>query len=117
MVAAAEAREFSLDVQLNGSGSLDFVPVGRQTSVKLASSWPDPSFSGAWLPTTRTVGAEGFEAEWRVSYYGRNFPESGTLTGKDDFGNWNDASFGVGLLQRSTFTEPRSAPSNTGCCL
>ncbi len=99
VVAAAEAREFSLDVQLNGSGSLDFVPVGRQTSVKLASSWPDPSFSGAWLPTTRTVGAEGFEAEWRVSYYGRNFPESGTLTGKDDFGNWNDASFGVGLLQ------------------
>ena len=66
---------FRLALSLNGSGGLSFAPLGSQTTVKLVSSWPDPSFFGAWLPAERKVGRDGFEATWQVSYYGRNFPQ------------------------------------------
>ncbi|EIP97665.1 Inner membrane protein involved in colicin E2 resistance [Opitutaceae bacterium TAV1] len=100
--AATGPQAFSLDLRLNGSGRIDFVPLGRQTQVRLASAWPDPGFSGAWLPMTREVGADGFSAEWQVSWYGRNFPENGLLSGARDLPGlpgWSDSAFGVELLQ------------------
>jgi inner membrane protein len=42
--------------------------------VKLRSSWPHPSFSGAFLPSSRELGPDGFQAEWRASEYGRQLP-------------------------------------------
>ena len=69
---------FQLALSLNGSGGLSFAPLGSQTTVRLASSWPDPSFFGAFLPAERKVTRDGFEATWQVSYYGRNFPEQWT---------------------------------------
>ena len=69
---------FRLDLSLNGSGGLSFAPLGSQTTVKLSSSWPDPSFFGAFLPAERKVSRDGFAATWQVSYYGRNFPQQWT---------------------------------------
>lgn len=69
---------FRLALSLNGSGGLSFAPMGSQTTVKLTSPWPDPSFCGTLLPTERKVTADGFEATWQVSYYGRNFPQQWT---------------------------------------
>jgi inner membrane protein len=69
---------FQLALSLNGSGGLSFAPLGSQTTVRLASSWPAPSFFGAFLPAERKVTRDGFEATWQVSYYGRNFPEQWT---------------------------------------
>lgn len=66
---------FTLELSLNGSTGIRFVPVGQQTRVSLTSPWADPSFAGAFLPVDRKVGADGFEATWKVSYYGRNFPQ------------------------------------------
>ena len=70
--------DFSMALDLKGSGGLSFAPVGQQNRIKLASTWPDPSFRGAFLPADRTVGAEGFNASWEVSWYGRNFPQQST---------------------------------------
>ena len=69
---------FRLALSLNGSGGLSFAPLGSQTTVRLTSSWPDPSFFGAFLPTERKVTRDGFEATWQVSYYGRDFPQQWT---------------------------------------
>jgi inner membrane protein len=69
---------FRLALSLNGSGGLSFAPLGSQSTVKLKSSWPDPSFFGTFLPTERKVTRDGFEATWQVSYYGRNFPPQWT---------------------------------------
>ncbi|MDD2707734.1 MAG: cell envelope integrity protein CreD [Verrucomicrobiae bacterium] len=66
---------FELDLTLNGSSGIRFAPVGVQNTVKLDSSWPDPSFQGAFLPVERKVDGKGFSAIWRVSYYGRNYPQ------------------------------------------
>ncbi len=69
---------FRLALSLNGSGGLSFAPLGSQTTVKLTSPWPDPSFFGTFLPAERKVTSDGFEATWQVSYYGRNFPQQWT---------------------------------------
>jgi len=69
---------FSMEVGLKGSAGIHFAPLGIQNVVKLASPWPDPSFKGQFLPTERTVTPKGFDALWKVSYYGRAYPQSAT---------------------------------------
>ena len=41
---------FEMALALNGSSSLNFIPVGKTTNVSIESTWPHPSFSGAFLP-------------------------------------------------------------------
>jgi inner membrane protein len=72
---AGRAYPFAFDVVLDGSRSLKFLPLGQQTTVKLTSPWPDPSFVGAWLPESRRVRETGFEATWSVPYFGRSYPQ------------------------------------------
>jgi len=57
--------EVALDVV--GTETLAFAPIGDTTSVHLASDWPHPSFAGRFLPTQREVGAQGFDARWQLS--------------------------------------------------
>ena len=74
-VRDGESLPFSMSLDIKGSGGILFAPLGRQTEVRLASPWPDPKFGGAFLPAEREVAAEGFEATWQVSYYGRSYPQ------------------------------------------
>jgi inner membrane protein len=67
--------EFATNIELNGSGDLQFVPVGKETSVRVASSWTSPSFIGRFLPERRTIRPDGFNAEWKILHLNRNFPQ------------------------------------------
>jgi inner membrane protein len=67
---------FSLELQLGGSSSLSFLPLGGVTRAALKSNWASPSFNGAYLPERRTITAEGFTASWRVLDIGRSFGAS-----------------------------------------
>lgn len=67
--------DFKFALNLKGSSAIGFIPAGNETTVTLRSSWPHPGFDGAWLPAERTVGAEGFEARWEISWFGRGFPQ------------------------------------------
>lgn len=49
-----------------------------QNIVKLKSNWPDPGFRGAFLPVESSVRADGFDASWTISYYGRDYPQQWT---------------------------------------
>ena len=70
--------DFRMELDLKGSQGLSFAPVGRQNRVNLSSTWPDPSFRGAFLPAERSVSEKGFTASWEVSWYGRHFPQQST---------------------------------------
>lgn len=70
------AQDFSFELVLGGSETLEFLPLGDETRVVITSSWPSPSFIGAFLPSERTVDASGFTAEWRVLDLGRGYPPS-----------------------------------------
>ncbi len=72
-IATGGSFEFAVPLSLTGSERLAIAPAGKTTSVVLKSDWPHPSFQGRFLPTTRTVGAAGFEARWQVSYLARSF--------------------------------------------
>ena len=70
-----ESLPFAFDLSFQGSQSLCFLPLGKQTTATLASSWKDPSFTGGFLPDQREVSAKGFKATWTVPYYGRSYPQ------------------------------------------
>ena len=74
----AEPTTFSIALDLNGSSGIFFAPFGIQNSVTLKANWPDPGFQGAFLPAERHVRADGFDANWKVSYYGRDYPQRWT---------------------------------------
>lgn len=91
---------FEFDLELKGTGRLDFLPIGDETSVRLQSIWPHPGFTGA--PQERQVGDAGFSAAWRVPYFGRGFPSKWTReTNRPDELQTQAATsaFGVALLQ------------------
>ncbi len=74
----AGAQDLSLDtnLKLRGSRELSLSPLGRRTTAAVKSAWPSPSFFGAFLPSERKVGAQGFEAAWVVPYLARGFGQS-----------------------------------------
>ncbi len=90
-----ETYSYSFDINLNGSRELNFLPLGSETDIELASSWQTPSFDGAFLPDEREVNQNGFKAEWRVLQLNRNFPQSWLGKLSSDI---LDSAFGVKLL-------------------
>jgi inner membrane protein len=88
----ASALVFEIDLALNGSESLRFLPAGDTTSVTLRSTWPSPSFAGNYLPESHAVTADGFTARWQVSSIGRALPS-----------RWTDASVVGNSAELSAF--------------
>ncbi len=84
-------------LSLNGSAGIFFAPFGRETTVKLSSAWPDPSFQGAWLPGERSVNPEGFSAEWKIPFLGRSYSQSWDST-LDPASAIQSSLFGVRLI-------------------
>ena len=87
-------HNFTINLNLNGSQKLFFVPVGKTTDIKLTSNWPNPSFKGAFLPDNQEVSKDGFKAHWNVLHLNRNFPQQWTGPTKE-LNRWD---FGVNLL-------------------
>jgi inner membrane protein len=84
---------FSSTISFNGSEQLLFTPVGKVTTVKLTSVWPDPSFTGGQLPDHR-IADSGFVATWKNLAHNRNFPQAW----KQDVYNLQSSSFGADLF-------------------
>ncbi|MCA7930834.1 cell envelope integrity protein CreD [Burkholderia cepacia] len=74
---------FSIDLPLRGAESVAFAPVGDQNDFSLKSTWPHPSFDGAFLPNNRTVDARGFTGNWRVTSFNTKAREQ-IATGNGD---------------------------------
>ena len=73
--ANKQTNNFNLNLELKGSKSLLFTPVGEKTEVEITSSWNAPGFIGNFLPTKRKINDTGFEAEWDVLHFNRNYPQ------------------------------------------
>ena len=93
---SGKPQEFSLKLHLKGSEKLYFTPVGKTTSVHLASTWPNPSFEGSFLPVnSELANNKGFTADWKVLHLNRNYPQSW----KDAKYDVAESGFGINLLQ------------------
>jgi inner membrane protein len=89
--------DFSIELAVRGSDSLNFAPSARTMTVGLDSAWPHPKFYGAWLPDHREVGAQGFKARWQVSSVAGGLPAAWKI-GRGEGEAFDQASFGVQLL-------------------
>ncbi len=85
---------FSATLVLNGSSDIYFIPVGKTTEARLTSTWPDPSFTGSFLPSDKEISVDGFTSSWSINYLNRNYPQSW----QDGGHNVNDSAFGVNFL-------------------
>lgn len=85
---------FSFDLNINGSSFLNFIPIGKESNINLASTWAHPSFSGASLPDNHNITKDGFTAHWKELHLNRNYPQQWL----GDAHNVNGSSFGVDLL-------------------
>jgi inner membrane protein len=92
-IATHEKISFSTRLEVNGSRNLRFVPVGNETTVKLQSAWPDPSFTGAILPK-HNISDSGFTASWKAFAHTRSFPQVWTQA---VYHKLDNAAFGVDL--------------------
>lgn len=92
--SSGPALPFSIDMNFNGSSELNFVPMGKETDVVLASQWKSPKFDGAYLPDYRNVTDTGFTANWKVLHLNRPYPQSfrGSVAGIAE------SAFGVRLF-------------------
>jgi inner membrane protein len=97
-----QAFAFTVDLAFNGSLSLTLAPVARETRVSLASDWPHPSFSGAFLPDGRQVTPAGFPAAWRIPHPARSVPEAWSLA-ETGLERLQPLAFGVALIDPVDF--------------
>lgn len=97
---AVSDQPFKITLDLNGSEGVRFAPLGMRNMVSLSSPWPDPKFSGAFLPAERRVSKDGFSAAWDISYYGRSYPQQSTGRGGAPLSaeTVEDSLFGVSFL-------------------
>ncbi len=89
-------QPFSMQIKINGSKSLQFIPTGKETIVKMKSDWHSPSFNGNYLPDTDTkkISKNGFEAQWKILETNRQFGQQFF----DQLPNLNAYSFGTDLI-------------------
>jgi inner membrane protein len=71
---------FQFGLTLNGTSELTFAPVARETIVGLSTDWPDPGFTGAFLPTDRVINPAAFSARWQVPHLARSIPQAWTYS-------------------------------------
>ena len=86
---------YDMLLTLAGSNGLQITPLGKNTQVRLQSSWDSPGFKGSFLPVSRVVDKSGFTANWEVTHLNRNFPQ-------EWIGNAfhpEESAFGVNLVQ------------------
>ena len=63
-----DPARFSVDFRfsLRGNQSIALAPRAGETRWKVSSSWPNPSFTGGFLPEQRQIDKQGFAAEYRI---------------------------------------------------
>ena len=88
--------EFSIEMVLRGSESIEFYPFAQTTTVALTSTEKTPTFQGVFLPEKYGVKDNKFHAQWKILGMNRNLPKY--WTGDKSFLNEiNNSRFGVGF--------------------
>lgn len=90
---------FSLDLSLRGMDEINFYPTALNYQLSLSSPWPHPKFQGDFLPLSRTISDQGFDALWEVSSFASNIEEKMALCENNKCENIMQGSFGVGFIE------------------
>lgn len=87
--------DFNCQMKLNGSSSINFIPIGQNTHVTLSGDWNSPSFIGSFSPES-SIENKKFNATWNILSFNREIPELWSDSNVADIGA---TSFGVNLIE------------------
>ena len=95
-ISKTDNINFSFTMQYNGSDSVEFIPIGKTTSVSIDSDWESPSFNGTFAAnnSTKKVNKTGFHADWKILDINRSFSQQYI----NKIPNLTDYAFGVKLI-------------------
>lgn len=86
---------FSMDISVNGSSEISFIPIGKTTEAEIISDWKTNSFKGNFLPYNEDKLTEnGFHAKWKILDINRPFPQ----TFNNRLPNLSEYAFGVNFM-------------------
>ncbi len=96
-ITTSDKIDFNFTMQYNGSDSVEFIPIGKTTTVSIDSDWESPSFNGTFAAntTTKKVNKKGFHADWKILDINRSFAQQYITK----IPNLNEYSFGVKLIE------------------
>lgn len=88
---------FKFQMKFNGSNSVQFIPVGKITNIKVDSDWNSPSLMGTFAANeeNKKIDSTGFHAEWKILDINRSFSQQHI----EKMPNLNEYLFGVKLLE------------------
>lgn len=94
-LTSEKALEFRMELSVNGSNEIAFVPVGKTTEAHIQSNWKTSSFTGNFLPYNEDkLSEEGFAAKWKILDINRPFPQEFNKTLPD----LTEYAFGVNFM-------------------
>lgn len=102
-LAKSPRFSFSINMEMTGTGSLQFLPLGKELSIAMSANWPHPSFFGESLPI-KNMTSKDFSAHWENTYLANR--NSQLLT--DCMGSYAES---CSALQQAFY---RQASSGTG---
>ncbi|RZL33901.1 MAG: cell envelope integrity protein CreD, partial [Pedobacter sp.] len=96
-LTSTRAAKFNFKMKFNGSNSVKFIPIGKNTNLSIDSDWEDPSFEGIFAAntSTKTVNEKGFHADWNVTQVNRPFSQEHLNV----LPQLNEYLFGVKLIE------------------
>jgi len=73
--------KFSVSSRLKFSGAerLSVLAYGKSTRVAMQGDWASPGFDGGFLPVSRTIANDGFQAQWSVPFIARGVRAEGPI--------------------------------------
>lgn len=71
----SEPINFNFQLELRGMETISFIPIGKEAEVNTSSAWPHPQFMGSFLPISREVSKEGYQATWKVTSFASNIAD------------------------------------------
>ena len=95
LLQSEKELSFNCDLNLNGSGEINFIPLGKNSKVKVVGAWKSPGFIGNFTPEEKKISNNEFQAQWNVLYFNRNIPKFWV---DENTGSFNNSSFGVNLV-------------------
>jgi inner membrane protein len=72
----SEPLNLTVNINIKGIDSLSFLPVAKENKIEISANWRDPSFIGKFLPNTKNITNNDFQAQWDISSIASNLPES-----------------------------------------
>lgn len=76
-VDLSDKQQFSFEtrIALNGSQSMQVVPLGKRTRMDLTTHWDKPKYLGAFIPDSHDISNGIARAHWEVLHFNRDYPQ------------------------------------------